>query len=55
VVLPDGVFELETGGRTIILTDPIVRHDAAAAWAPLGVRQVLSTLSAEFVLDAYPA
>src|SRR5437879_2238381 len=35
-VLAAGEFELETGGRTVALADPVVRHDAAATWAPLG-------------------
>jgi len=54
-VVAAGEFELETGGRTLTLTDPAVRHDATAAWAPPGVRQALNTISAEFFLDAHPA
>ncbi|MBU3062036.1 nitroreductase family deazaflavin-dependent oxidoreductase [Nocardia sp. NEAU-G5] len=54
-VLAAGEFELETGGHTITLTDPVVRHDAAVSWAPLGVRQILNVISVDFYLEAHPA
>lgn len=45
-------FEFETRGRTVILTDPTVGHDASAGWAPPGVRQALTALSAEYYVQA---
>lgn len=52
-VLAAGEFELETGGHTVALADPVVRHDGAAAWAPPVVRQVLNAISVEFYLEAH--
>ncbi|MQY17267.1 nitroreductase family deazaflavin-dependent oxidoreductase [Nocardia macrotermitis] len=54
-ILAAGEFELELDGRTIALTDPIVRHDAEVGWAPIGVRQMLHTLSADCFVEAHPA
>ncbi|MBF6331358.1 nitroreductase family deazaflavin-dependent oxidoreductase [Nocardia transvalensis] len=48
-------FELETGGRTVTLTTPAVRHDPQASWAPPGVRQVLGLIGAEYYMEAHPA
>ncbi|MFE7799221.1 nitroreductase family deazaflavin-dependent oxidoreductase [Nocardia sp. NPDC057440] len=50
-----GAFELETKGRVVSLVDPVVEHDASATWAPVGVRQVLSTISAAYYLQARTA
>ncbi|MGQ4616082.1 nitroreductase family deazaflavin-dependent oxidoreductase [Nocardia sp. R7R-8] len=49
-----GGFALETHGRVVELTDPVVRHDPSAAWAPLGVRQVLKTISADYYVESRP-
>jgi deazaflavin-dependent oxidoreductase (nitroreductase family) len=54
-ILAAGEFDLETAGRTVTLTDPVVCHDAGASWAPFGVRQALSTISAEYYVEARPA
>ncbi|MCX4092783.1 nitroreductase family deazaflavin-dependent oxidoreductase [Nocardia sp. alder85J] len=54
-VLSAGRFELETAGHTVTLTDPSVEHDAAASWAPIGVRQVLGVVSAPDYLEAHQA
>ncbi|MBF6170510.1 nitroreductase family deazaflavin-dependent oxidoreductase [Nocardia blacklockiae] len=51
-ILAAGEFELETGGRTVTVRDPVVRHDARVSWAPPGVRQALSALGAEFYVEA---
>ncbi|MRH88532.1 nitroreductase family deazaflavin-dependent oxidoreductase [Nocardia sp. SYP-A9097] len=45
-------FEFETRGRTVTLTDPVVGHDASAAWAPPGIRQVLTALAVEYYVQA---
>ncbi|WP_040779564.1 nitroreductase family deazaflavin-dependent oxidoreductase [Nocardia pneumoniae] len=50
-----GGFALETRGRVVELTDPVVRHDRSASWAPLGVRQVLKAISAEYYVEARAA
>ncbi|MEU2037323.1 nitroreductase family deazaflavin-dependent oxidoreductase [Nocardia niwae] len=50
-----GGFALETHGRVVDLTDPVVRHDPSAAWAPMGVQQVLKTISAEYYVESRPA
>ncbi|WP_062989236.1 nitroreductase family deazaflavin-dependent oxidoreductase [Nocardia anaemiae] len=50
-----GGFELETKGTVVLLIDPVVVHDASAAWAPVGVRQALKVLSATDHLQARPA
>lgn len=47
-----GTFEFETRGRTVTLTDPVVRRDASASWAPVGVRQALVALRAEYYVQA---
>ncbi|RDI67136.1 nitroreductase/quinone reductase family protein [Nocardia pseudobrasiliensis] len=54
-IVAAGTFELETGGQPLLLTDPTVRHDPAASWAPAGVRQVLHLIGAEYYLEARPA
>ncbi|MCM6775497.1 nitroreductase family deazaflavin-dependent oxidoreductase [Nocardia sp. CDC159] len=54
-ILAAGTFELETGGQPLLLTDPVVRHDPAADWAPAGVRQLLRLVGAEYYLEARPA
>ncbi|MEV0246763.1 nitroreductase family deazaflavin-dependent oxidoreductase [Nocardia sp. NPDC050712] len=48
-------FALEWKGRTLALIDPEVVHDPAASWAPLGVRQVLVGINADYYLRARPA
>lgn len=50
-----GKFEFETRGHTITLTDPVVGRDASASWAPVGVRQVLVALRAEYFVQARKA
>ncbi|WP_433602908.1 nitroreductase family deazaflavin-dependent oxidoreductase [Nocardia sp. CA-135953] len=50
-----GGFELEAKGTVVLLSDPVVVHDASASWAPLGVRQALQVLSATDYLQARPA
>ncbi|MGK8522799.1 nitroreductase family deazaflavin-dependent oxidoreductase [Nocardia asteroides] len=50
-----GGFALETRGRVVELTAPVVRHEPTAAWAPRGVRQVLKAISAEYFIEARPA
>ncbi|WP_063037156.1 nitroreductase family deazaflavin-dependent oxidoreductase [Nocardia pseudovaccinii] len=50
-----GGFELEARGAVVLLIDPVVVHDASAAWAPLGVRQALKVMSATDYLQAHPA
>ena len=47
-----GGFALETRGRTVELTDPVVLQDTKASWAPLGVRQTLNVISAEYYVQA---
>ncbi|SUD48799.1 deazaflavin-dependent oxidoreductase, nitroreductase family [Nocardia otitidiscaviarum] len=47
-----GAFGFETRGRTIMLTDPVVGHDATASWAPIGIRQWLVALRAEYYVQA---
>ncbi|MFB8000986.1 nitroreductase family deazaflavin-dependent oxidoreductase [Nocardia sp. NPDC056000] len=47
-----GKFEFETRGRVITLTDPVLRQDSSAAWAPIGVRQVLTALTVEYYVQA---
>jgi deazaflavin-dependent oxidoreductase (nitroreductase family) len=54
-ILVAGEFDLEIGGRTVMLADPVVHHDAGAGWAPAGVRQLLNTVSAEYYVEAHPA
>ena len=43
-------FTIQTRGDTITLTEPVVLRDPAARWAPLGVRQVLNGIDAEYYL-----
>ncbi|WP_327139865.1 nitroreductase family deazaflavin-dependent oxidoreductase [Nocardia sp. NBC_01327] len=50
-----GKFELETRGRIVPLSDPVLGHDASAAWAPPVVRQVLVGLSAADYVQAHIA
>ena len=50
-----GQFEFETRGRVITLTDPVLGNDSSAAWAPIGVRQVLTALAVEYYVQARPA
>jgi hypothetical protein len=50
-----GGFELETKGTVVLLVDPVVEHDSSAAWAPVGVRQVLRVASATDYLQARQA
>jgi hypothetical protein len=50
-----GTFELETKGHTVELIDPVVEHDPSASWAPVGVRQVLIGIAAEYYLQARTA
>ncbi|ONM50176.1 nitroreductase family deazaflavin-dependent oxidoreductase [Nocardia donostiensis] len=50
--LAAGGLAVETRGRVVQLTDPVVHHDPSASWAPPGVRQVLTGLSAEYYLEA---
>ncbi|MEU8897508.1 nitroreductase family deazaflavin-dependent oxidoreductase [Nocardia sp. NPDC048505] len=45
-------FQLEWKGRTLELTDSTVVHDPSASWAPIGVRQALLGLNAEYYLRA---
>ncbi|MGV9673681.1 nitroreductase family deazaflavin-dependent oxidoreductase [Nocardia sp. NPDC003482] len=54
-ILAAGDFELETAGRALPLTDPTVRHDPAASWAPLPVRPALRAIGAEYYVEARPA
>ncbi|MBB5917079.1 deazaflavin-dependent oxidoreductase (nitroreductase family) [Nocardia transvalensis] len=54
-ILAAGEFELEIGGRAVTVRDPQVRHDARASWAPVGVRQMLGAVGAEYYLEARPA
>ncbi|WP_370512159.1 nitroreductase family deazaflavin-dependent oxidoreductase [Skermania sp. ID1734] len=49
-VLAEGGCLIETRGRTIRLTAPRLGEDASAAWAPFGVRQVLTTIAAPHYL-----
>jgi deazaflavin-dependent oxidoreductase (nitroreductase family) len=49
-----GTFALETRGHVVELTDPVVRRDPSAAWAPVGVRQVLKTISADCYVESRP-
>ncbi|MFR9750020.1 nitroreductase family deazaflavin-dependent oxidoreductase [Nocardia sp. 004] len=49
-----GGFTLETRGRVVELTDPVVRHDPAADWAPWSVRQALKAISAEYYVESRP-
>jgi deazaflavin-dependent oxidoreductase (nitroreductase family) len=53
-ILAAGEFRIETGGHTVELTDPVVRHNPAASWAPVGVRQLLQAISAEYYVEARP-
>jgi hypothetical protein len=39
----------------VLLVDPVVEHDSSAAWAPVGVRQVLRVASATDYLQARQA
>ncbi|MEV6276936.1 nitroreductase family deazaflavin-dependent oxidoreductase [Nocardia sp. NPDC051832] len=48
-------FQLDWKGSTLELIEPEVVHDAAASWAPIGVRQVLLALGVEYSLRARPA
>jgi hypothetical protein len=48
-------LELETKGTVVQLVDPVVEHDSSAAWAPVGVRQVLRVCSATDYLQARQA
>ncbi|WP_067685690.1 nitroreductase family deazaflavin-dependent oxidoreductase [Nocardia jejuensis] len=50
-----GTFAFEHRGRTITLTEPVVTRDSTAAWAPIGVRQVLNGLSVEYYVQAREA
>ena len=47
-----GGFKLETKGTVVLLVDPVVEHDSSAAWASVGVRQVLRVASATDYLRA---
>ncbi|WP_028477764.1 nitroreductase family deazaflavin-dependent oxidoreductase [Nocardia sp. CNY236] len=49
-----GDFALETRGRVVELTEPVIRCDPSMDWAPLGVRQVLRAISADYYLDSRP-
>ncbi|PXX59268.1 deazaflavin-dependent oxidoreductase (nitroreductase family) [Nocardia tenerifensis] len=49
-----GVFTLRTRGGEIELTDPVVRHDPSARWAPAPIRLWLKALSAEYYVEARP-
>ena len=46
-----GEFRAQIRGRTLTLVDPQLRHDASAAWAPPGVRQILRAIGAGDYLD----
>ncbi|NNH69378.1 nitroreductase family deazaflavin-dependent oxidoreductase [Nocardia uniformis] len=48
-------FDFETRGRIITLTDPVVGRDASASWAPVGIRQALVALKAEYFVQARKA
>ena len=50
-----GGFKLETKGTVVLLVDPVVEHDSSAAWASVGVRQVLRVASATDYLQARQA
>ncbi|MFI6865461.1 nitroreductase family deazaflavin-dependent oxidoreductase [Nocardia sp. NPDC050406] len=50
-----GKFDFETRGRTVTLTEIVVGRDASASWAPLGVRQALVALRAEYYVQARAA
>ncbi|MFC9439754.1 nitroreductase family deazaflavin-dependent oxidoreductase [Nocardia sp. NPDC057030] len=50
-----GDFTLHTRGRAIHLTNPTVRQDPSAQWAPAPVRPWLKALSAEYYVEARPA
>ncbi|MFI5775638.1 nitroreductase family deazaflavin-dependent oxidoreductase [Nocardia sp. NPDC051570] len=54
-IVAAGTFELETGAGPVLLTDPTVRYDPAASWAPPGVRHWLQLVGAEYYLEARPA
>ncbi|CCF64116.1 nitroreductase family deazaflavin-dependent oxidoreductase [Nocardia cyriacigeorgica] len=51
-VVAAGDFAVETHGQTVALTDPLIRHDAAASWAPPVIRQALVAMSAPYFLEA---
>ncbi|WP_054813105.1 nitroreductase family deazaflavin-dependent oxidoreductase [Nocardia arizonensis] len=47
-------FELRWRGATLVLADPVIEEDPAAAWAPIGIRQVLVGIAARYSLFARP-
>lgn len=51
-IVSAGGFALETKGHTVELTAPTVEHDPSISWAPVGVRQVLQTLSVSYYVEA---
>ncbi|NEW37318.1 nitroreductase family deazaflavin-dependent oxidoreductase [Nocardia cyriacigeorgica] len=51
-VLAAGDFTVETHGQTVELTDPLIRHDSAASWAPAVIRQALIGMSVPYFLEA---
>lgn len=53
--LAAGGCTLETRGASVALIDPVVHRDASASWAPPGIRQALTVLSAEYYLQARSA
>ncbi len=53
-ILAAGEFELEVGGHTVTVVEPVVHHSDGASWAPLGVRQWLNTISADLYVEAHP-
>ncbi|MFQ6392683.1 nitroreductase family deazaflavin-dependent oxidoreductase [Nocardia sp. KC 131] len=50
-----GTFDMEIKGKVVSLVGPVVEHDPSATWAPVGLRQVLSTISATDYVQASPA
>ncbi|KZM73039.1 nitroreductase family deazaflavin-dependent oxidoreductase [Nocardia terpenica] len=54
-ILAAGEFDMELGGRVLHVHDPVVRHDPAASWAPVGMRPFFTALSAEYYLEARPS
>ncbi|WP_024804804.1 nitroreductase family deazaflavin-dependent oxidoreductase [Nocardia sp. BMG51109] len=54
-ILAAGEFQVETGGHTVTVRDPVVRHDAGASWAPPGFRQAFGAFGVEFYLEGHPA
>lgn len=49
-VLAEGGCEIRVRGHSVTATEPEVIHDPSLNWAPLGIRQLLTTMDAPHYL-----